>query len=204
MDAFEILAEVALGIAGFGSIAIVLGRDEAGWLPSDLFRTSALFLSSLGALLLALLTIGLDASGLPEQTVWRGASAALIVHYVCGGVFMRLQRRRLLEPSLWFGPDGHGRGQGPGGFRGAGESLERPGFRRLTDGPEVMGYSIRTDRYRYTEWRDWRTGETVAQELYDHEQDPIESVNLADRDSMKETKAQLAERLAGLAERATH
>jgi len=104
MDAFEILAEVALGIAGFGSIAIVLGRDEAGWLPSDLFRTSALFLSSLGALLLALLTIGLDASGLPEQTVWRGASAALIVHYVCGGVFMRLQRRRLLEPSLWFGP----------------------------------------------------------------------------------------------------
>jgi len=103
MDAFDTLAEVALGIAGFGSIAIVLGRSDAGWLPSDLFRTSSLFLASLGALFLSLLTVGLAAAGLPEETVWRGASAAVLVHYGVGGVFMRLQRRRLLDRSLWFG-----------------------------------------------------------------------------------------------------
>ncbi|MHC4994340.1 MAG: sulfatase [Planctomycetota bacterium] len=37
--------------------------------------------------------------------------------------------------------------------------------------PEVMGYSIRTDRRRYTRWVDWRTRETIAEELYDYTSD---------------------------------
>lgn len=45
--------------------------------------------------------------------------------------------------------------------------------------PETMGYSIRTDRFRYTEWRDWKSGETVARELYDHQVDPDETRNVA-------------------------
>jgi len=49
-----------------------------------------------------------------------------------------------------------------------------------------MGYSIRTGRYRYTEWyenylstkpRD--LGDMVATELYDYEKDPLETKNLA-------------------------
>ena len=36
------------------------------------------------------------------------------------------------------------------------------------DDPKVMGYSIRGDRYRYNEWLDFKTGEIVARELYDH------------------------------------
>ena len=45
----------------------------------------------------------------------------------------------------------------------------------------LMGYSIRTDRYRYTVWLDRRspTIEPLAEELYDHETDPHETVNLA-------------------------
>jgi len=44
----------------------------------------------------------------------------------------------------------------------------------------AMGYSMRTDRYRYTEWQAKRgAGETVATELYDHEADPGENVNIA-------------------------
>jgi len=31
--------------------------------------------------------------------------------------------------------------------------------------PDAMGYSIRTDRFRYTEWRDWKSGATAAREL---------------------------------------
>ena len=46
--------------------------------------------------------------------------------------------------------------------------------------PTSMGYSMRTDRFRYTEWRDWKTGETTARELYDHASDPDETKNLAD------------------------
>jgi iduronate 2-sulfatase len=46
--------------------------------------------------------------------------------------------------------------------------------------PEVMGYSIRTDRFRYAEWRNWKTGATDARELYDHQSDPDETQNLVD------------------------
>jgi iduronate 2-sulfatase len=45
--------------------------------------------------------------------------------------------------------------------------------------PEVMGRSVRTARYRYTEWRDHKSGELVATELYDHDTDPLETVNVA-------------------------
>ena len=45
--------------------------------------------------------------------------------------------------------------------------------------PDAMGYSVRIERYRYTEWRDWKTGEVVARELYDHLNDSGETRNLA-------------------------
>lgn len=44
----------------------------------------------------------------------------------------------------------------------------------------ATGRSIRTERYRYTEWRDNKTGKVVASELYDHEVDPGETWNLID------------------------
>ena len=42
---------------------------------------------------------------------------------------------------------------------------------------EVMGYTMRTARYRYTEWQDRASGEVLARELYDHQSDPQENVN---------------------------
>lgn len=46
-----------------------------------------------------------------------------------------------------------------------------------------MGYSIRDSRYRYTVWVDWKNKTTnpekiYAEELYDYEKDPNETVNL--------------------------
>jgi iduronate 2-sulfatase len=43
-----------------------------------------------------------------------------------------------------------------------------------------MGYSLRTDQYRYNEWRKFDTKELLARELYDHVNDPLETANLAD------------------------
>jgi iduronate 2-sulfatase len=43
--------------------------------------------------------------------------------------------------------------------------------------PKAMGYSVRTDQVRYTEWRDWKTKEVVARELYLTERDPAETIN---------------------------
>ena len=53
--------------------------------------------------------------------------------------------------------------------------------------PDAMGYSVRTDRVRYTEWRDWDTGRIVASELYDAVNDPNETKNrVADPASSKD------------------
>ncbi|RJP30161.1 MAG: iduronate sulfatase [Candidatus Omnitrophota bacterium] len=45
---------------------------------------------------------------------------------------------------------------------------------------KIMGYSIRTDRYRYTEWQN-QDGFAITKELYDHRVDPNENVNMAFR-----------------------
>jgi len=45
--------------------------------------------------------------------------------------------------------------------------------------PQVMGYGMFTDRWSYHEWRDFKTGHVVGQELYDEQTDPLETVNLA-------------------------
>lgn len=44
---------------------------------------------------------------------------------------------------------------------------------------DIMGYAVRTRRYRYVEWQDWDSKKVVARELYDHDSDPSESCNLA-------------------------
>ncbi|MCZ6673203.1 MAG: sulfatase [Verrucomicrobia bacterium] len=44
----------------------------------------------------------------------------------------------------------------------------------------ARGCSIRTDRFRYIEWRDQKSGDVVARELYDHAHDPGENVNVAE------------------------
>lgn len=49
--------------------------------------------------------------------------------------------------------------------------------------PDLMGYAMRTDRYRYVEWRDFKTAEVKAIELYDHQVDPAEVDNIADNPS---------------------
>ena len=46
----------------------------------------------------------------------------------------------------------------------------------------LMGYTMRTDRYRLVVWRDHRdpAAKPVYVELYDHQTDPHETVNVAD------------------------
>jgi iduronate 2-sulfatase len=55
------------------------------------------------------------------------------------------------------------------------------------------GYSLRTPRWRYTEWDEG----TKGRELYDHEADPRELTNLAARADHARTVAELADQLRG-------
>ena len=62
-----------------------------------------------------------------------------------------------------------------------------------------MGYSIRTDRYRYVEWYEWDQSNTKGaltdRELYDHETDPDENINIAGFDDNAEIIITLSEQL---------
>jgi iduronate 2-sulfatase len=75
----------------------------------------------------------------------------------------------------------------------------RPAYPSAEEPLEAMGYSLRTERFRYVEWRSVEDGSIVAQELYDHQQDPRETVNLAaDAEKGAERQSQLAQLSAEL------
>ena len=52
-------------------------------------------------------------------------------------------------------------------------------YRRTRDN-QFMGYSIRPPTHRMIEWREFATGKLAARELYDHQQDHSETVNVID------------------------
>jgi arylsulfatase A-like enzyme len=65
-------------------------------------------------------------------------------------------------------------------------------YPRSADGKKLMGYSMRTDRYRFTRWVDRDDPEHVdSVELYDHQTDPQENVNIANDPQQKDVVEQL-------------
>ncbi len=57
---------------------------------------------------------------------------------------------------------------------------QRAHFRRQSDRtPETMQISIRTDRWRLSEWIDWQTKRSLDTELYDYSRDSVETANVA-------------------------
>ena len=71
--------------------------------------------------------------------------------------------------------------------------LERPVTNGIPEPTRVnlMGYSIRTERWRYTEWN----GDEKGVELYDHNSDPDELMNLANDPAFSATTSEIRKRL---------
>ena len=62
---------------------------------------------------------------------------------------------------------------------------------RRRKGDRFDGYSLRTPRWRYTEW----DGGEAGRELYDREKDPLELTNLAGSEEHRETVNELSAKL---------
>jgi iduronate 2-sulfatase len=91
------------------------------------------------------------------------------------------------------------------------DGLEGTSFAPLLDNPKkkwksaafsqyprgnLMGYAMRTDRYRYVEWVPRNNRRKIeGRELYDHKDDADENVNVANRPDNRELLAKLSEQL---------
>jgi len=67
----------------------------------------------------------------------------------------------------------------------------KPAYTQVTRGKQVMGRTVRTERWRYTEWDEGKQGA----QLYDHDNDPKEYTNLANDPKHAETVKQMQQLL---------
>jgi iduronate 2-sulfatase len=82
-----------------------------------------------------------------------------------------------------------------GGGGGKGKNKKASGGRQLPEASAAFpGYSLRTDRWRYTEW----DGGEKGVELYDHQSDPHEFTNLAKDPARAATVKELSAKLKEL------
>lgn len=71
------------------------------------------------------------------------------------------------------------------------------------NGGNVMGYSIRNERWRATFWRERSGSKIVATELYDEQNDPAETVSVHDRPEHEQLLKTLAQHLPPVGSSAT-
>jgi hypothetical protein len=97
VDATETLlaiAQIALGLAGFGGIFVAVGRERAAVRrPADTYRLVLLLCTALSTLVLALLPLAFQSVGIADATVWALSSALLsVIIGTIGVVTIRLRR----------------------------------------------------------------------------------------------------------------
>jgi len=62
---------------------------------------------------------------------------------------------------------------------------------RYDEDVQIIGYTMKTDWYRYTEWKHTKSGEVRTRELYDHKLDPQENRNVVNDPDYVEVVSQL-------------
>lgn len=87
MQSFDVaatIAEVAIGLAGFSGLALVLGQRRDRLTPIEKYRIVLLLTPSVMALFLALAPLVLLETGIRPTALWRAASGAQAL--ICAGL----------------------------------------------------------------------------------------------------------------------
>jgi hypothetical protein len=96
------IAQIALGLAGFGGVFVAVGGRAATRGPADTYRLVMLQSTALSTLVLSLLPIAIEGLGATDDAAWRISSAFLAVLFV--GVVIAVWRiRRPHEAEIRIG-----------------------------------------------------------------------------------------------------
>jgi hypothetical protein len=93
-EALLAIAQIALGLAGFGGIFVAIGRERTAALrPADSYRLILLLSTALSTLVLSLLPVALGSLEVAEASVWRASSAVMSALLLgLGAVTVRMRR----------------------------------------------------------------------------------------------------------------
>jgi hypothetical protein len=101
-EALLAIAQIALGLAGFGGVFVAVGGRAATRGPADTYRLVMLQSTALSTLVLSLLPIAIEGLGASEDTAWRVSSVLLMVLFL--GVVIAVWRiRRPHEAEIRIG-----------------------------------------------------------------------------------------------------
>ena len=95
-DALSTIAEIALGLAGFSGVVVVLGRQPGAFSRVEAGRLVLLLVSSIGAMFLALLPLSLAPLELSDSLLWR-VSAGTFTAFCLGYGLIGRSRVRIVR-----------------------------------------------------------------------------------------------------------
>jgi hypothetical protein len=90
-----VIAQIALGLAGFSGVMIAFARPSGALTPPVRFRLSSLSYSSFGAMFLAIIPFAIFNGPWPESTSWRLLGVVVTVYTAAGLFYFPIAASRL-------------------------------------------------------------------------------------------------------------
>jgi hypothetical protein len=91
INGLEVIAQIALGLAGFAGVMIALAHPSGGFNPVERFRLRALIYASFGAMFLAIIPFAVFGGPWSEATSWRVLGVVMAAY--TGAGLLDLPRR---------------------------------------------------------------------------------------------------------------
>ena len=95
IDTLSLVAEIAVGLAGFAGIAVVVGRGPGLWSTGEAIRIRFLLSNAFTALFASLIAVGTEWAGAGEPAAIRLGAGALLIGQVYWSIALGNQMRGL-------------------------------------------------------------------------------------------------------------